>query len=237
MDEPTAGKCRPITVSATILGEIRAEIGEVHGLALANAQQLENVLDRQVQLGRDMTAMVTRFDRVEREHVEQMAAGGCAPVEPAPGAPRSPSNLYESVGKRLEQQGEEVTERLKIEAILAAKEAVAEEIAEHNKAAAERTRQAVEVTAAQLKADTEVKAAQLKLNHDAKIAEIEMKHRRSMSRIAIGAAIVTALIGTGIFSAIRTLFSTEAAQAETTKALRRIEAKQARVPAARPIGE
>lgn len=223
----TDPKDTPIPVSATILGEIRQEIAEAATVATKTWDLVQVMSSRQQQQGQDLAVLTSRFSDLKKEHDERMEDGSCPPDGGRP--QRSPSNLYESVGKRIEQQGEEVTERIKLEAIVAAKAAVADEIAEHGRIEAARLRQEAEVAAAQLKADTEAKAAQLKLDHDAKIAEIEMRHKRSMSRIAIIGAIVTALIGTGVFSAVRTLFSTEAAQAETTKVLKRIEAKQAKM--------
>lgn len=216
MDE---SKDKPITVSATILGEIRTEIAEAATIAKNTWDLVQQMAQRQQQQGQDLAVLSSRFGDLKQEHDERMEDGGCAPMESLPVTPRSPSNLYAAVGKRLEQQGEEVTERIKLEAIVAAQKAVADQLAER-----------AQEEAARLRQETEIKAAQLKLDHDASIAMIELKHRRSMSRIAVAGAILTALIGTGVFTVVQSMFSSsKAAQAETQKALKRIEAKQAKI--------
>jgi hypothetical protein len=192
----------PLKISPATLADLYEQLGScVNGLRNA-CDRLDEVSTRMIQMGERLAKVETRLN------------GHNAP---AVDTSRSPSNLYESVGKRIEQRGEEVTERIKLEAIVAAQKAVAEEIAEHGR-----------LEAAHLRQEAETAAAQLKLAHDASIAAIELKHKRSMSRIAIVGAVITTLLASGVFAAVKTLFSTEAAQAETQKVLKRIEAKQAK---------
>ena len=98
-----------------------------------------------------------------------------------------------------------------------AQKAVADTLAEKSKADAERLKQLAEV-----------EAVRLKTANDVTLSVMELKHRRSMLRVTFAGAILTMLAGTGIFTAVQTLLSTRAAQSETQKTLKRIEAKQAK---------
>lgn len=203
----TSEENAPLKISQATLADLYEQLGScVTGLRDA-CDRLNEVSTRMIQMGERLAKVEVRLN-------------GHTP--PPPDLPRSPSNLYEAVGKKLEQQGEEVTERIKLEAIVAAQKAVAETLAEKAKEEADRLEQA-----------SKVEATRLRIANDAALNEMELKHRRSMLRVTFAGAILTMLAGTGIFTAVQTLLSTRAAQTETQKTLKRIEAKQART-ASRP---
>jgi hypothetical protein len=157
-----------------------------------------------------------------------------AVLEARAGSVRSPSNTYQVISGQLDQHAEQIedglTDRINLAALQAVR-AAADEQAEREAARIERERDAM---AAQLKLEAERRAAQLKAENDAALAaialkhqEMELKHRRSMSRVKLFGAVLGVIVASGIFATIKGLLGTEAAQVETQKSLRRIEAKQA----------
>ena len=190
----------PLKISPATLADLYEQLGScVNGLQNA-CGRLDEVSTRMIQMGERLAKVETRLNG----HTQS-------------DSPRSPSNLYAAVGRRIEEQGEEVTERIKLEAIVATQKAVADTLAEKSKADAERLKQLAEV-----------EAVRLKTANDVTLSVMELKHRRSMLRVTFAGAILTMLAGTGIFTAVQTLLSTRAAQSETQKTLKRIEAKQAK---------
>lgn len=189
-----------LKISPATLADLYEQLGScVTGLRDA-CDRLDEVSTRMIHMGERLAKVEVRLNG----HTQ-------APPE----LPRSPSNLYEAVGKKIEQQGEEVTERIKLEAVVAAQKAVADTLAEKARTDAEQLKQAAEIEALRVKTDS-----------DRALAQIELKHRRSMLKVTLAGAILTALAGTGIFTAVQTMLSTKVAQSETQKTLKRIEAKQ-----------
>jgi len=127
---------------------------------------------------------------------------------------KTASGLYEKVGGKLEARAEEVTERLELIADQAAHKAVARELEE--RAAADEARRKVE------REERDERARQALL-------DIELRHKRSMSKIKIAGAILGLLVTSGIVATVKGLLGSEAAQVETTRTLKRIEAKQAKM--------
>lgn len=115
---------------------------------------------------------------------------------------KSPSNLYEAVGARIDKHEDEVTERLN----LVAREAVASAIEDRAQKEAER----------------------LKQENEREVQRIDLQHRRAMNWIKIVAAALGIVGGGGGIVALKALWGAEDGQVKTEQALRRIEAKQAK---------
>lgn len=158
-----------------------------------------------------------------------------AVLEARAGSMKSPSNTYQAVVGHLDQHAEQIedglTDRINLAALQAVR-AAADEQAEREAARLEREREAM---AAQLKLEAEKRAAQLKADADMALAaislkhqELELKHKRGMSRVKIVGAVLALIATSGIVATVKGLVSSEAAQQETQKSLRRIEAEQAK---------
>jgi len=159
--------------------------------------------------GERLAKVETRMNGAEMRSVEQVQQ------EEDVGQTRSPSNLYAAVGAKIDKRSEEVTERIAVVARDAVTSAIEERAAKE---------------AIRLKTEREEEATRLKQENERELQKIDLQHKRAMNWLKVVAAAV-ALLGGGTFATMRAMFSTtEAAQVETQKTLKRIEAKQAKLP-------